>query len=234
MFPQSGSEKENMPGRTAYYREIVDRMSALPGVEGVSYSHMGPLLRYESKSPVSVTHASSAAASAVFELAGPGFFQLAGLRLLAGRDFAWTDGEQAPGVAIISESLARQLLGPGSAVGRRVDYRDKKGLEVIGVVNSASLWMPESREPMAVYGAFLQEPTFNSSNLNLRIRGSAETVAPAARRILESMGRHNALSATDPILIACALAILVSVALLAAYVPARRAASLSPMAALRR
>ena len=208
---------------------------------------------------------------------------------------------------------------------------------MIGVVNSASLWMPESREPMAVYRAFLQEPTFNSSNLNIRIRGNAETVAPAARKILESMGRHNALrtqtiedradrllatkriiatlasffaglamllaavglygvlsqavtnrtgemgirmaigarpidiswlvikdvmllvlagalagvaaavavghlmvgivfgvSMTDPTMIAGACGVLVTVALLAAYIPARRAARLSPIAALRR
>jgi putative ABC transport system permease protein len=336
MFPQAGSESQHPPGRTAYYREIVERVGALPGVEGVSYSHMGPLLRYESKSPVSVTRSPSAPVSAVFELVGPGFFKLAGMRLQAGRDFSWTDGEEAQGVAVISESLSRHLFGSGSAVGSRIDFGGKNGLEVIGVVNSASLWMPESREPMAVYRAFLQEPAFNSSNLDIRIRGNAETVAPAARKVLESMGRHNALrtqtiedrsdrllatqriiaalasffgglamllaavglygvlsqavtnrtgemgirmaigarpldiswllikdvmllvlagamagivavlaggrflagsvygvSPADPILIAGALGILAAVALLAAYIPARRAAALSPTAALR-
>jgi predicted permease len=193
MFPRAGSETQRMPGRTAYYREVVDRVGALPGVEAASYSHMGPLLRYESKSPASITRSAAAPVPAVFELVGPGFFNLAGMRLQAGRDFSWTDGEEAPAVAIISESLSRHLFGPGSAIGNRIDFGDKKGLEVVGVVNSASLWMPESREPMAVYRAFLQEPAFNSSNLNIRIRGNAETAAPAVRKMLESMGRHNAL-----------------------------------------
>jgi predicted permease len=193
MFPQSGSESQHMAGRTAYYHELADRLSAIPGVEGVSYSHMGPLLRYESKSPTSVAGSNAAPAQAVFELAGPGFFKLAGMRLLAGRDFSWADEDKNQGVAVISESLARQLFPAGDAVGRRIDFGDKKGLEVVGVVNSASLWMPQTREPMAVYRAFLQEPTFNSSNLDIRIRGAAETVAPAARKVLESMGRHFAL-----------------------------------------
>lgn len=193
MFPQSGSESQPMAGRTAYYREVADRVAALPGVEAVSYSHMGPLLRYESKSAASVSGSTAAPAQAVFELAGPGFFKLAGMRLQAGRDFAWVDGEEAPRVAVISESLARHLFPTGSAVGGRIDFRERKGLEVIGVVNSASLWMPESREPMAIYLGFLQEPSFNSSNLDIRIRGAAETVGPAARKVLESMGRHNAL-----------------------------------------
>lgn len=194
MFPQSGSEGQGMNGRTVYYREIVDRVGALPGVESVSYSHMGPLLRYESKAPASVTHSSAAPVPAVFELVGPGFFALAGMRVQAGRDFSWADGEDAPPAAIVSESLARHLFGaPGSAIGRQIDFGGKKGLAVVGVVNSASLWMPESREPMAVYRAFLQESAFNSPKLDLRLRGDAEAVAPAVRKVLESMGRHNAL-----------------------------------------
>ena len=33
-----------MPDRVAYYQELAQRLKALPGVESVSYSHMGPVL----------------------------------------------------------------------------------------------------------------------------------------------------------------------------------------------
>ncbi len=193
LFPQTGSEAQKMPGHVSYYRELAGRVLAIPGVEAVSYSHMGPLLRYESTSTVSETGSQQTPATAVFELAGPGFFKLAGMRLQAGRDFSWADAETAPGVAVISESLARRLFPSGGAVGRRINYRDRKGLEVVGVVNSASLWMPESRSPMAVYLAFLQEPTFNSSMLDIRTHGAAAGTADAVKQILASMGRHYAL-----------------------------------------
>jgi hypothetical protein len=54
MFPMVGSETQHLTGRVAYCREIVDRVGGLPEVGGVSYSHMGPLLRYEYKLPASV------------------------------------------------------------------------------------------------------------------------------------------------------------------------------------
>lgn len=193
MYPLKGSEAQAVSGRAGYYRELASRLSNLPGVVAASYSHMGPLLRYESKSPASVANAPEHAVPAVFELVGPGFFELMGVQLLEGRDFSWNDDETKPAVAIISESLAQRLFPGGNAVGRQIDFGDKRNLEVIGVVNSASLWMPESREPMAVYRALLQEPTFNAPNLDLRISGPAAVVGAAVKKTLESLGRHTAL-----------------------------------------
>lgn len=80
------------------------------------------------------------------------------MRLLAGREFDWRDDEAAQPVAIISESLSRRPFISASPIGRRIDFGNRKGLEIVGVVNSASLWMPQSREPMAVYLALMQMP----------------------------------------------------------------------------
>ncbi|MBS1824583.1 MAG: ABC transporter permease [Acidobacteria bacterium] len=196
MYPQAGAESEKISGRAAYFRQVVERVSAVPGVEAVSYSHMGPVLRYESKSPVTVSGGTEADAQAVFELAGPEFFRVMGMRLIAGREFTWSDGEDSPRVAVVSESLVKRLFpgeSAGAVIGRRIDYGQRKGLEIVGVVNSASLWMPQSREPMAVYRALLQEPDYNSPMLDLRLRAGAEAVAPAAKEALASLGRHTAL-----------------------------------------
>src|SRR5882762_3698124 len=117
------------------------------------------------------------------------------MRLLAGREFDWRDNETAQRVAIISESLSRSLFPSGSPIGKRIDFGDRKGLEIVGVVKSASLWMPQSREPMAVYVALMQMPTYNSSSIDIRAAGDPVLVLPAARRLLESLGRHFVLRA---------------------------------------
>ena len=101
---------------------------------------------------------------AVFEAIGPGFFHLAGMRLIAGREFTWRDNESAQAVAIVSENLARRLFPSISPIGRRIDFGNKKNLEIVGVVNSASLWLPQSRKPLAVYLALMQIPAYNSSS----------------------------------------------------------------------
>jgi hypothetical protein len=117
------------------------------------------------------------------------------MRLMAGREFTWRDNETAQAAAIISESLARRLFPSGSPIGRRIDFGSRKNLEIVGVVNSASLWLPQSREPMAVYCALMQQPAYNSSSIDIRTTGDPGPVLRAARRLIESAGRHLVLRA---------------------------------------
>jgi predicted permease len=65
----------------------------------------------------------------------PGWFDAVGIPLLTGRDFTWDDREGAPGVAIVNDTLARQLWN-GHALGQRFHYGDRT-LEVVGVVRDS-------------------------------------------------------------------------------------------------
>jgi predicted permease len=194
LFPQAG--RESIPNRSVYYHELASALSQLPTVEAVSYSHMGPVLSHEYKIPVSAAGSSTAPVQAVEELVGPGFFHLIGMRLVAGREFDWHDDERTPRVVIVSDSLARRLFPAGRVVGRRVDHHgqpDRRGMEIVGVVNSASLWAPQSHEPMAIYLPLMQQPGFNQSKIDIRTSGNPWVVAAQAQRTLESMGHHYAL-----------------------------------------
>jgi predicted permease len=191
LLQQPGHEK--IPNRTAYYRQLAENLSRLPGVESVSYSHMGPLLPYEFKEPVSVASSRDARLQAITDYVGPGFFQLIGMRLLAGREFDWRDNENEPRFAIISESLSRQLFPSGDPIGKKIDVGlqpDHKGMEIVGVVNSASLWKLQSHEPLAVYVPFLQESATDQPLLDVYTAGDPATLAPSVRRSLESLGYH--------------------------------------------
>jgi len=74
---------------------------------------------------------------------------------------------------ILSESASRRLFPDGDAIGKRVDFGDSKNLEIVGVVNSASLWMAQSREPLAAYLAVLQMPAYNTLFVDLRTAGGS-------------------------------------------------------------
>jgi predicted permease len=157
---------------------------------------MGPVASYEYKIPISAAGSSAAPAQAVEDLVGPGFFHLIGMRLVAGREFDWHDDERTPRVVIVSESLARWLFPAGRAVGRKVDGHgqpDRRGMEIVGVVNSASLWTAQSHEPMAIYFPLMQQPSFNQSMIDIRTSGNPWVVVAQAQRMLESMGHHYAL-----------------------------------------
>jgi predicted permease len=195
LFPQTGAENQRMPNRAAYYQDLAQRLQALPGVTAVSFSHMGPVLSYEFKNAASVASSQDQPVQAVLEAVGPGFFRLAGMHVLEGREFDWRDSETAQPVAIVSESLARRLFPSVSPIGRTIDFGRHKGLEIAGVVNSASLWTPRSGKPMAVYLALTQAPEYSTAMIDIRIAGDPAGVLPAVRRVIESLGRHVVLRA---------------------------------------
>jgi predicted permease len=195
LFPQTGAENQRMPNRVAYYQELAQRLQGLPGVTAVSFSHMGPVLSYEFKNAASVASSQNQPVQAVLEAVGPGFFHLAGMHVLEGREFDWRDNETAQPVAIVSASLARRLFPSVSPIGRTIDFGRRKGLEIAGVVNSASLWTPRSRKPMAVYLALMQAPEYSTAMIDIRGAGDPTGVLPAVRRVIESLGRHVVLRA---------------------------------------
>jgi predicted permease len=194
LFPQAGHEK--LPNRLAYYRELAQKLSELPAVKAVSYSHMGPALFYEYKVPVSMPSLPMGPVQAVEDFVGPGFFHMIGMRVLEGREFDWHDNERAKRVAVISASLAQRLIPGESPVGRRIDIEaepDHKDMEIVGVVNSASLWQAKSQEPVAIYIPLMQESKYNQPLLDIRTAGNPGALAPAVQRVLESMGHHYSL-----------------------------------------
>jgi putative ABC transport system permease protein len=193
LFPQAGHEK--IPNRTQYYHDLTTRLSEVPGVASVSYLHMGPASGYEYKVPVS-SGSGGAVRNAAAEWAGPGAFQTMGVRVLAGREFDWRDDEHAPRVAVISESLARVLFPSQNPIGRPIDVGtdpEHRGLTIVGVVNSASLWKLDSHEPPAVYHALMQEPSYNESRVVMRTVNAPLAIAHAAEHTLESLGYHYSL-----------------------------------------
>ena len=69
------------------------------------------------------------------QLASPGYFDVMRLRLRAGRRFTRLDSSGSPRVAVVNESLERELFDGASAVGRRLRLRrDDELREIVGVV----------------------------------------------------------------------------------------------------
>jgi putative ABC transport system permease protein len=90
----------------------------------------------------------------------PGYFPAAGTQLIAGRDFAWSDEKQAPGVAIVDELFARQIAPGGDVLGKRIRWIRAPGreLEIVGVVRAVRHRGPSDRTAPTVYRPYAQYP----------------------------------------------------------------------------
>ena len=65
---------------------------------------------------------------------GPDFFKTLGIPVLRGRDFNAGDRDDAPNVAIINESLARQSFPNADPIGKRFQWFANQTVEIVGVV----------------------------------------------------------------------------------------------------
>ena len=106
--------------------EILDKLAAIPGVVSVGFAQAAPMETFLGGSnPVFAEDQSGAdekmPPSRQIRRIAPGFFKTMGTRVVAGRDFTWTDLYEKRRVAIVSENLAREWWGdPRAALGKRI------------------------------------------------------------------------------------------------------------------
>jgi putative ABC transport system permease protein len=97
-----------------------------------------------------------------FNAVGPGYFDILGIRLIAGRDFDARDTPESPRVAIVSESFARALFPGRDAIGQSFDVETRPGqprrtFQVVGIANDTKYTsLRDSFEPL-VHVAVTQE-----------------------------------------------------------------------------
>ena len=78
----------------------------------------------------------------------PGYLEVAGTRLLGGRDVSWRDTTDAPYVAIVNATFARKMWGDAPAIGQRFILLGRLR-EVVGVVEDGKYHeMQESPQPV--------------------------------------------------------------------------------------
>jgi predicted permease len=178
----------------AFWDQFEQRLSSVPGVEGVGVvtcaplaaCHMGNFFtaegavpRPDGKNPVVLTRFASA-----------GYFRAAGLRLRGGRFLQEPDGrpKQAP-VMIVNESFVRTFWGEGAnGVGRRVKQRGDgaQWITVVGVVQDVKHYGLEQPMRPGVYMPLAQNP-YPNMMVAVRSTGDPASATPAIRDVLHQM-----------------------------------------------
>jgi len=107
-----------------FYDQLMPRIDRLPGVRGAGAISFRPFLGMAMTTPIDVDgRTPNAPGDDVFvgyDVVTPGYLRLLGQRLLRGRDLEDADRETTAGVAVVNESMARQLWPGEDPVGKRV------------------------------------------------------------------------------------------------------------------
>src|SRR5215510_1661986 len=169
--------------RIFYFQEALARVQALPGVQSAGLTGFLPL------TPPSTTTIGSmfvvgrrplpgTAPSMAINYISLDYFKTMGTQMRSGRQFAATDGKEAPSVAIINETIARQFFPSEDPIGHRLFLPNRP--TIVGVVGDTRNSGIDQKVGYEVYIPFLQysEPAHTST---LVVRIASDQNNPAGR-----------------------------------------------------
>jgi predicted permease len=165
MPPQLVAEPERV---TRMQHEILDKISALPGVKAAAFASAVPM---EGPNRVALTPVfvegkdytpGTIPPMRRMKFVSPGYFGAIGTRMIAGRDITWSDIYGRAKVAIVSENFAREIWGsPAAALGHRIRESAPSSTDlwrdIVGVVENVHEDALYQAAPAFVYWPVMME-----------------------------------------------------------------------------
>jgi putative ABC transport system permease protein len=171
--------------------QLLQRLSALPGVQGAALASSLPLGRVNSRQSFAIegeAPATDQSPVAVVDGVSPQFFRAMGIPVLGGRTIEDRDRDPAPGVAVIDQSLADTWFPHGDAVGRRLRLPGLAAdtFQIVGVVGKVKRRGLDSDSRPQIYVPLDQDMS-RFVSIVLRCSTSTDALAPALRRAVWSV-----------------------------------------------
>jgi putative ABC transport system permease protein len=147
--------------RIAFVREVIERVSGLPGVSSsgivlaLPFTGMAATLTYS----IEGVTASDEELATEYQAVTPDYFRTMGIPLLRGRTLTGQDDAEAPRVVVINETLARRHWPGEDPVGRRIAIGDESNsLEIVGVVGDIRHFSYDRPPRPEAYMSYFQDP----------------------------------------------------------------------------
>jgi predicted permease len=174
-----------------FFESVMDRVSALPGVEAVGLTSEFPLADSDTNGGVLIdgrTFAPGERPMAQKRIVSPGYFAAMGIPIRRGRDFLRTDTATAPPVIVISEAFAKQWFAGEEPIGKRIAFNwDMDGFQtIIGVVPDLKHNGLDDPPTPAIYVSFAQRAD-SSFNVAIKTAVPPESLMPAIRAELKAI-----------------------------------------------
>ena len=172
-----------------FFRDVEERILALPGVESVGRANQMPFLGGWSSPPVSV-ETSEGIWDGILHVATvtPGYFSTVGIPVVSGRALQETDVMDSDPVIVVSEALARQAWPDENPIGRRIRVDapgDSIWRTVVGVMGDVRYRLNFGPNPM-YYAPHAQAPT-GAHYLVIKAAVDPVGLFPAIRQVVTEL-----------------------------------------------
>jgi predicted permease len=172
-----------------FYDVALDRLRGIPGVTNAAIADCSPesngcdggnFLALDGE-------AGSHGAPAGLHWITPDWADVLRVPVLHGRAIGRSDGPDAPHVAMVSEKAAREFWPTGDPIGKRLVFRGRDTVRVVGVVGDVRFYGLQTPPRPEVYVSYYQFPMSFRMMIHLRTRGDPAAVAEVARRALRDV-----------------------------------------------
>jgi predicted permease len=192
--------------RQEFYESALSRLASLPGVERAAIIQLEP---FHGGTPVAFWakpgESTIQQTPGTLAVAGPGYFEAAGTRLLRGRTFQATDRRGGEPVAVVNDAMARMIAPDGDALGLCVpfDRQVRRGgcSRIVGVVESERRFYLDDEPQPRVFLAWAQSPNavpFGIPSLIVRTLDPAKNAA-AVRAAVQGLRSDLPFVSVEPL-----------------------------------
>lgn len=183
--PPAAYAGSNAARTSAFYHMVIERVEALPGVSGVGLVDrlpiaapvfgMGVRIQGQFEDGTQLLPMANHVQSIT-----PGYLRALGIPILRGRSLEDGDREDAPPVALVSQSFARRFWPDDDPIGKRIGYPfPSPWITVVGLVPDVKLDSLRDTSGVAVLLPFAQRARFAPPEMFIVVRSSADPSAMA-------------------------------------------------------
>ena len=203
----SGAKPEQV---SSYYRQLMDRLRAVPGVTSASLAVMPLLDGNEWDNWVTIegyTARPDERPDVHMQFLTPDFFDTMKIPLLRGRDFTAQDDKGAPKVGIVNAKLAKRYFVNADPIGRHIgmgnDPGTKTDIQIIAIAGDTKYEDMRTPVPEELYLPYPQQDFTLGMNVYLRTRGNPAdmfaTVREAARQVDPNVPMYDMRTLTEQV-----------------------------------
>jgi putative ABC transport system permease protein len=177
--------------QAVFSEELLERMKTLPEVVSVGATTNLPMSGTNMMFMASVEGGTTKPAPAGFRSVAGDYFQTMRVPLLKGRLFDERDTGSSTHVAVVNETMARQIAPGGEAIGKRIKHGFKQATaEVVGVVGDVKYEGLDSKNKPEMYVPFAQR-AWPFLRLVVRAKTEPARLAAAVRSQVQAIDKDQ-------------------------------------------
>ncbi len=172
-----------------FYRQLLDRVAPLPGVEASGVINLLPVLQagYNGEFEIVGQEPDVSGKPPLVEIraVSPDYFRALGVPLVNGRTFTARDQQGSEPVAIVNEAFAQRLIPNQNPLGKYIKDDEGPGIKIVGVVGDVKQFGLIAPTIPELYTPYTQPPgpgATQTMTLVVRTFGDPEALGPALRK----------------------------------------------------